>query len=147
MDRGKGKAPDASFIPSQPETPAPEWELPDDGEGGFHAVEPKLDCPHINSAAAMAPLRENMVLSVDQPCSMCGTGPENWFCLKCHQVFCSRWVKSPQFIMPGSEVFSPYAGSSATYTATASNISTSPVTRSPSPSPISQPGVTLATNT
>ncbi|KAI9018876.1 hypothetical protein DFJ74DRAFT_675185, partial [Hyaloraphidium curvatum] len=64
----------------------------DDEEGGFFSVQPKLDCPHIRSEAGVAPLGPNVVISVQDPCSVCGASPENWICLRCHQVFCSRYV-------------------------------------------------------
>lgn len=91
-DKGKGKEKTteertlASGSASAPTDFIPE----DDGDHeGFFSVNPKMDCPHIGTLAAMSPLGPETIVSVADPCCMC-QGPENWLCLKCHRVFCSR---------------------------------------------------------
>ncbi len=56
-------------------------------EGGF-AVYPKLDCPHI----AQLDLNQLQV-DTQAPCDSCGDKKENWLCLCCSKVFCSRYVE------------------------------------------------------
>ena len=56
----------------------------------FFAVQPKLDCPHVCDACDFT-LPEAFSL---QQCSQCHHEPENWLCLGCGAVFCSRYVNS-----------------------------------------------------
>lgn len=56
---------------------------------GF-AVELKLDCPHVNLLSEVASLH----IDVRKPCESCGNIGENWVCLICSVVMCSRYVKS-----------------------------------------------------
>eukprot|EP01102_Stenamoeba_stenopodia_P006345 TRINITY_DN1741_c0_g1_i1.p1 TRINITY_DN1741_c0_g1~~TRINITY_DN1741_c0_g1_i1.p1 ORF type:complete len:431 (+),score=96.02 TRINITY_DN1741_c0_g1_i1:226-1518(+) len=53
------------------------------------AVDPKLNCPHVYTA-----LLDVIGIEVNTPCSVCNHSPENWECLSCGQVFCSRYVNS-----------------------------------------------------
>eukprot|EP00771_Trimastix_marina_P000268 gnl/Trimastix_PCT/1280.p1 GENE.gnl/Trimastix_PCT/1280~~gnl/Trimastix_PCT/1280.p1 ORF type:complete len:532 (+),score=133.72 gnl/Trimastix_PCT/1280:155-1750(+) len=53
---------------------------------GMFAVEPKRDCPHVARLAAVQPEIEM------RPCEVCGDNRENWICLLCNRVFCSRYV-------------------------------------------------------
>lgn len=55
----------------------------------FHAVIPLTDCPHL---VEVKPLKEE--IDVHRPCKECDSKRENWICLTCYQVFCSRFVKS-----------------------------------------------------
>jgi len=55
---------------------------------GF-AVYPKLDCPHV----AALPL-DQLRIDCSLPCESCGDGKENWLCLTCGHVACSRYVNS-----------------------------------------------------
>lgn len=54
---------------------------------GFY-VDFKKDCPHHASA-----LKENIVVDSTDPCQTCGNKGENWLCLSCSGVYCSRYVK------------------------------------------------------
>lgn len=65
------------------------------GEVGF-AIQPKLDCPHLTEEIANESLTFFSTLKVplsDQPCHECKDATENWVCLICSQVLCSRYVK------------------------------------------------------
>jgi len=53
------------------------------------AVDPKLNCPHVYTA-----LMDVIGIEVNTPCSVCNHSPENWECLSCGKVFCSRYVNS-----------------------------------------------------
>lgn len=65
-----------------------------DGQRGF-AIAPKTDCPHCsdtyvqNLDSALSTLKD---LILKSPCKFCGDKTENWFCLICENVFCSRYV-------------------------------------------------------
>ena len=55
--------------------------------GGFFAVSPKTDCPHIRD------IYPNMIdKRITSPCQECGDIKENWICLQCGSIFCSRYV-------------------------------------------------------
>ena len=55
--------------------------------GGFFAVSPKYDCGHIGS------FFEGMAeVSITAPCKVCADARENWVCVQCGEVFCSRFV-------------------------------------------------------
>ena len=56
--------------------------------GGGFAVYPKTDCPHVEQLAI-----SELVVDVGAPCSACGDTSENWLCLNCGNVGCSRYVK------------------------------------------------------
>jgi uncharacterized UBP type Zn finger protein len=91
--KGKGPAPvDASQPEPSNSNAVEDWPdfIPEDNEGGFFSVAPKMDCPHIGTSAAMSLLSEGTVVSVGDPCVDCGSTNENWLCLKCHKVLCSR---------------------------------------------------------
>ena len=66
-----------------------------DGKKGF-AVSPKTNCPHCldsfveNLDSAIVSLRTTLLTS---PCKICADSSENWFCLSCENVFCSRYVQ------------------------------------------------------
>ncbi|XP_068760229.1 histone deacetylase 6-like [Montipora capricornis] len=55
---------------------------------GF-SVAPKLDCPHVQSLSETASLH----IDVTKPCKTCVNIGENWLCLMCSEVMCSRYVK------------------------------------------------------
>mmetsp|Transcript_19102 Transcript_19102/g.25877 ORF Transcript_19102/g.25877 Transcript_19102/m.25877 type:complete len:119 (+) Transcript_19102:35-391(+) len=63
--------------------------------GGFHAVEPKRDCPHC-TPENIAPKESFEGIHVNDKCADCDNQGENWVCLKpgCRTVCCSRYVKS-----------------------------------------------------
>ncbi|XP_059108968.1 histone deacetylase 6 isoform X3 [Peromyscus eremicus] len=60
------------------------------GQDVFYAVTPLSWCPHLT---AVCPIPAEG-LDVAQPCETCGTVQENWVCLTCYQVYCSRYVNS-----------------------------------------------------
>ena len=62
---------------------------------GFHAVEPKKDCPHCTEEN-IAPKESFEGVHVNDACPDCDNKGENWICLKpgCQTVRCSRYVKS-----------------------------------------------------
>lgn len=51
-------------------------------------VDFKLDCPHYESA-----LNADVTVDIQAPCITCENVGENWLCLTCSQVFCSRYVQ------------------------------------------------------
>nr|XP_027808092.1 histone deacetylase 6 isoform X1 [Marmota flaviventris] len=56
----------------------------------FYAVTPLSWCPHL---VAVCPIPV-AGLDVTQPCEDCGTLEENWVCLSCYQVYCSRYINA-----------------------------------------------------
>lgn len=63
--------------------------------GGF-AVYPKTNCPHllpshIDSLNRLSEEKKDLILS--NSCSECQDQSENWFCLECNLIGCSREVK------------------------------------------------------
>jgi len=56
---------------------------------GF-SVYPLAWCPHLE--ALNKPTEYKVDLKT--PCKDCNDRKENWICLHCHQIFCSRYVKS-----------------------------------------------------
>ena len=60
---------------------------------GLVAVTPKTDCPHcVNENVEDAFDFEEV--KVTSPCKNCGVSGEVWVCLKCKEVFCSRYVNA-----------------------------------------------------
>ena len=55
--------------------------------GGFFAVSPKTDCPHIQNLS-----QDLSDHSITDPCQDCTDRKENWICLICGKVACSRFV-------------------------------------------------------
>ncbi|XP_024435840.2 histone deacetylase 6 isoform X1 [Desmodus rotundus] len=62
----------------------------DTDQAMFYAVTPLLWCPHL---VAVCPIPEGG-LDVTQPCQECGALQENWACLSCYEVYCSRYVNA-----------------------------------------------------
>jgi len=60
---------------------------------GFHAIQPKTDCPHCTDENIWE-LQNFKGKRFDDPCFKCGFVGENWICLKpgCAKVACSRYV-------------------------------------------------------
>nr|XP_044996311.1 histone deacetylase 6 isoform X2 [Jaculus jaculus] len=56
----------------------------------FYAVTPLSWCPHL---VAVCPIPAEG-LDITQPCKACGTLQENWVCLTCYQVYCSRYINA-----------------------------------------------------
>lgn len=65
-------------------------DLADTDQAVFYAVTPMSWCPHL---VAVCP-KPATGLNVTQPCQDCGTLEENWVCLSCYQVYCSRFVNA-----------------------------------------------------
>jgi len=62
---------------------------------GF-AIYPKMDCPHLTPELAnnIKNFLEELDKSLKETsCETCGDKSENWVCLECHKIFCSRYVK------------------------------------------------------
>eukprot|EP01114_Cavostelium_apophysatum_P022439 TRINITY_DN811_c0_g1_i1.p1 TRINITY_DN811_c0_g1~~TRINITY_DN811_c0_g1_i1.p1 ORF type:complete len:616 (+),score=146.06 TRINITY_DN811_c0_g1_i1:64-1848(+) len=55
------------------------------------AVSPRSDCPHIRANYSIEHIPRN--LTVPGSCNTCKDTTENWICLKCFEVNCSRHVK------------------------------------------------------
>ncbi|XP_054422439.1 histone deacetylase 6 [Pteronotus mesoamericanus] len=62
----------------------------DTDQAMFYAVTPLLWCPHL---VAVCPIPEGG-LDVTQPCQECGALQENWACLSCYEVYCSRYINA-----------------------------------------------------
>nr|CAG4709546.1 unnamed protein product [Naegleria fowleri] len=81
-------------------------------EGVGFAVEPLRNCPHFSDpncfnmpyqdrkalktlfSTIMTKLEDSNTDTASAPCSVCGDRAENWFCLQCHSVCCSRYRKA-----------------------------------------------------
>lgn len=56
------------------------------------AVSPKLDCPHEKNIN-FSSIKENLTTEkVFSPCIKCHDKSENWMCLTCNSILCSRFV-------------------------------------------------------
>lgn len=72
----------------------------------YFAIDPKLDCPHVSEANMKAfahflkgtlqdyqkKAKDNVFSRME--CSECKNSKENWICLECSKIFCSRYVSS-----------------------------------------------------
>lgn len=56
---------------------------------GF-AVDFLASCAHTNSSYVQ--LHPGTVFDINSPCVTCGNVGENWFCMTCNKVYCSRYV-------------------------------------------------------
>lgn len=54
------------------------------------SVHPKLDCPHHHDLNVSRLCSALTAEKINSPCSLC-KGVENWFCLTCESIFCSRY--------------------------------------------------------
>lgn len=61
---------------------------------GFYAACPKSECPHCIPGEHISPIEEFADINIHTPCHECGHANENWVCLKCKVVGCSRYIKS-----------------------------------------------------
>ncbi|XP_063440611.1 histone deacetylase 6-like [Mytilus trossulus] len=66
----------------------------------MYAVNPLTWCPHLETVAPLP--ADTTVLDTKAPCEKCGNTTENWICLVCHRVFCSRFVNE-HMVMHGVE--------------------------------------------
>lgn len=74
-------------------------------EPDYFTVEPKTDCPHavddhLDNFAEFLTLslkgynkKAKDHVFAKMPCKDCGSTKENWICLQCSEVFCSRYVE------------------------------------------------------
>lgn len=66
-------------------------------QGGGYAVCPRADCAHIRLIEGALPVTGECILppALDRqpPCEECGDTSENWVCLQCNEVLCSRCVR------------------------------------------------------
>ena len=62
-------------------------------EAGFHAVSPKLDCPHVILTDDIKHKLTNIKFE-EIKCNKCLDKKENWCCLTCGFEGCSRYVQS-----------------------------------------------------
>lgn len=54
------------------------------------AVIPKTNCPHLQDHLSSIP---DFKINVLNPCKLCQNEEENWICLKCFEIHCSRYIK------------------------------------------------------
>lgn len=59
---------------------------------GMFAVEPKRDCPHLSEHFHSDKAPTVNTLNISAPCVSCGSALENWICLTCFGVRCSRYM-------------------------------------------------------
>ncbi|GAB6022029.1 Histone deacetylase 6 [Chamberlinius hualienensis] len=59
-----------------------------ENEVGPFAIEPKTDCPHIQTVTPFNELKFNL----KSGCHECKSSHENWICLICYEICCSRYV-------------------------------------------------------
>ncbi|OWF48323.1 histone deacetylase 6-like isoform X1 [Mizuhopecten yessoensis] len=73
--------------------------LEDMGVERMYAVQPLTWCPHLQT---VQPLPQG-ILDTRAPCQDCGNEGENWICLVCYKVFCSRYVNEHMVIHGATE--------------------------------------------
>jgi len=61
-------------------------------QSGF-SVNPKRDCPHFSSQTRISLVNEIECAYKTNCCNTCKDSSENWYCLSCGQIYCSRYVK------------------------------------------------------
>lgn len=61
---------------------------------GMFAVSPIHECPHCIPGENITPIEEFKDITLSTPCKDCGHTKENWVCLKCKTICCSRYVRS-----------------------------------------------------
>jgi NAD-dependent SIR2 family protein deacetylase len=59
----------------------------------MYAINPKLDCPHFTDADILEKSESLTEEKIHAPCTGCFSRQENWMCLECDEVFCSRYVE------------------------------------------------------
>lgn len=60
----------------------------------FYTITPKEDCPHEGSLQYDKISDQLTNVKIKAPCQDCNTKNENWMCLVCYNVFCSRYVNA-----------------------------------------------------
>jgi uncharacterized UBP type Zn finger protein len=53
-----------------------------------YPVAPRTNCPHIRDH--FSPNWANVIVDISEPCTVCNDASENWRCLECQGVYCSR---------------------------------------------------------
>ena len=56
----------------------------------MYAVQPLPTCPHVREIGKINP--DELEIDVRAKCAVCEHTPENWLCLHCFKVLCSRYV-------------------------------------------------------
>ncbi|GET52180.1 histone deacetylase 6 isoform X1 [Rhizophagus irregularis DAOM 181602=DAOM 197198] len=59
-------------------------------QAGFHPVTPRTNCPHLHDN--ISPNWAEVTVDVSKPCTECNDASENWRCLRCQGVYCSRYI-------------------------------------------------------
>ncbi|RIA84554.1 hypothetical protein C1645_832114 [Glomus cerebriforme] len=59
-------------------------------QAGYHRVVPRTNCPHIRDH--ISPNWAEVTIDVSKPCIECNDASENWRCLGCQGVYCSRYI-------------------------------------------------------
>ena len=73
--------------PSKPSSSTTDSSLSSLLEQGGFAVYPLPWCPHLDSLPSSWP----DTVIVTAPCETCQDASENWMCLSCNKILCSRW--------------------------------------------------------
>jgi histone deacetylase 6 len=58
---------------------------------GF-AITPRIDCPHVDYVEDQV-INNPQHLESKISCDICGDESENWYCLTCERILCSRYVQ------------------------------------------------------
>jgi uncharacterized UBP type Zn finger protein len=61
------------------------------GETGFYVI-PRTDCPHLASASSKFIDVTKIIEKLPAPCQSCKDERENWLCLDCGVILCSRYI-------------------------------------------------------
>ncbi|CAI2182319.1 14377_t:CDS:2 [Funneliformis geosporum] len=56
-----------------------------------YTVKRRTNCPHIQDH--VSPDWAKVTIDVSKPCTVCNDASENWRCLECQGVYCSRYIK------------------------------------------------------
>ncbi|EPS71078.1 hypothetical protein M569_03681, partial [Genlisea aurea] len=76
----------SSVIATAEEKDEETWSFPDGSESGW--VEARTYCDHLSTLSSDL----IHIPPPDTPCARCEDPRENWLCLSCNRVFCSRFV-------------------------------------------------------
>eukprot|EP00923_Selenidium_pygospionis_P009258 GHVN01015848.1.p1 GENE.GHVN01015848.1~~GHVN01015848.1.p1 ORF type:complete len:159 (-),score=35.48 GHVN01015848.1:131-607(-) len=82
----------------EPQTLADVFNSPENQ--GAEVVLPLSWCPHLKDHVSPD---SPPTISLTLPCEICDNKGENWMCLKCHGVFCSRYVNE-HMMLHGAEM-------------------------------------------
>jgi len=73
--------------------------LKENFDQGANLVSPLAWCPHLEKVDKDF---DPSQFDVQKKCGVCDNVGENWICLECHQVFCSRFVQE-HMVVHGAE--------------------------------------------